>query len=101
MTEENLSVQEKVTIRSKCRYHYFPPINFKGIDIIQDVRNITLSQSTYAAKMTMTDLNLEPCTKPELTPSLNEDEVNIIHSDAGKLAWLATGTYISSCFIPS
>lgn len=92
MTEEDLSVEEKVTTRFKSRDRQVLPIDFKGIDVIQDGSSITLFQSAYAAKMTMTDLNLESCTKPELARSLNDDEVKIICSDAGKLAWLATGT---------
>lgn len=98
MTEEDLFVEGKRITRFYCRGCRFPRIDFKGFDVIKDGSRTKLSQTYCADKMMITDLNLKSRTKLELARPLNNAEVKIIRTDAGNLAWLATGTYTVTSF---
>lgn len=92
MTEEYLSIEEKVTSSFKRKNIQFSPIDFKCIDILQDDGRVTLSQDTYTAKTMIEDLKLDSVTEMNNNQEINYEEVKTIQSDAGKLALLATGT---------
>lgn len=53
---------------------------------------IKLSQKAHANKMMIKDLKLNFKMKTEKARPINDEKMNMIRSDAGKLAWLETGT---------
>ena len=42
--------------------------------------------------MTITDMKQDPVMKPDKSIPINDNEIKMLRSDAGKLAWLATGS---------
>ena len=86
MNEEDLSIEEKVTKRFTCRERQFPPVDFKGIEVHQINESITISQTEYSDKMTTSSLSELYPTKEEKARPINDEEVKVIRSDAGKLA---------------
>ena len=92
ITTDDLKEEEKVTDRFKCRDRQYLPTDFKGLDISQNGSSIRISQQFYASKMNLNEMKDKYQTKPERERRIDEDELKIIRSDAGKLAWLATGT---------
>lgn len=98
MTEESLYIEEKVTSRFKCRDRQLPPIDFKDIEILKENGRITLSQTAYAAKMMIEYLKQVSIMKMDKYPEINNEEVETVRSDAGKLAWLATKSALLASF---
>lgn len=52
----------------------------------------------YASKMNHPEMHKKYPTEPERETEINQNELNIIRFDAGKLAWLATATSKSALF---
>lgn len=86
-----LLVEEKVPERFICRYRHFAKVDLNGIDIIQNGLQTMLPQSSYASNMTLKDHGIFLFTKQERAREIYDEELKIIHSGAGKLAWLGTG----------
>ncbi|KAI0565265.1 integrase core domain protein [Gracilaria domingensis] len=88
-------VEAKIAKRFPSRPIQKLPTDFKGLDISFESNVITISQKAYAEKI---DLQENKLTKVELERSMTDDEVSQLRSDAGKLAWLATGSSPISAF---
>lgn len=69
----------------------FPPTDFESEDFIKDLRRASQSQNEYASKKMTTNRELISITKPDNLRAINDDEVEIIPFDGGKLEWLGSG----------
>ena len=98
MDKDAMNEESKITERFICTERQYPTMDFKGIDTIQNNESIALSQKPYAEKMELKPLPLRNYTKDEQSRQLTSEELKILRSDSGRLAWLATGTSPLSAF---
>jgi len=84
-------LERKITTRFTCRDGQSLPADFKGLDISKFNDGFRASQLGYLDKID-TSSELNNATKPEFQRSMTGSEISSLRSDAGKLAWIATGT---------